>query len=80
MGCLEAGEMSPFPSELVRRKRPRIKKIRLHCDCRLPEDGEEPMAYCNGCKRWFHKSCQEISDTIFNQDYKQAWFCSHCLD
>ena len=31
--CLESGEMSPFPSEMVRRiKRPAVKKVQLHCD------------------------------------------------
>ena len=54
------------------------KKVQLHCDCRLPEDGEEPMAYCEGCRWWFHKSCQQIPDVIFNCDYKQGWFCNHC--
>ena len=32
----------------MRCKRPALKKVQLHCDCRLPEDGKEPMAYCEG--------------------------------
>ena len=77
--CLESGKMSPFPSQVVRRKRPAQIKKRLHCDCRLPDDGEEQMAFCEGCRQWFHQSCQQISDAVFNPGHKQGWFCSHCL-
>ena len=76
----EPGVEATFPSELVRRRRPAAtKKTQLYCDCRLPEDGEEPMAYCECCRRWFHRSCQKIPDVIFYPGHKQGWFCSHCL-
>ena len=50
MACIEGGKMKPFPSTLVRPKRPvKIQGVKLHCDCSLPEDGEEPMAFCHTC-------------------------------
>ena len=81
LSCLQSGEMSPSPSELrLRSKRPvGIKKVNIYCDCRLPEDGEEPMVYCEGCKNWYHRSCQSIPDIVFDTEFKQDWFCNHCL-
>ena len=36
--CIKNGNLTPFPSECVRRSRPVIKKkVEIHCDCRLPE-------------------------------------------
>ena len=44
MACIERGEMQPFPSQLVKMKRPvKIKRVKLYCDCCLPEGGEEQM-------------------------------------
>ena len=78
--CIESGEMKPFPSQLVRAKRPiKTQRVQLHCDCRLPEDGEEPMAFCDKCRMWFHKNCQAIPDIVFDPTYTLNWFCSHCV-
>ena len=75
MACLERGEMEPFPSASVRPKRPaKIQRVQLHCDCCLPEDGEEPMAFCQKCRKWFHKSCQSIPDVVFDRTFKLNWF------
>ena len=80
VACIEGGKMKPFPSTLVRPKRPvKIQKVQLHCDCSLPEDGEEPMAFCHTCRKWYHKSCQSIPDVVFDRSYKLNWFCSHCV-
>ena len=73
-------EMQPFPSQLVKVKRPvKIKRVKLYCDCCLPEGGEEPMAFCHKCRRWFHKSCQCIPDAVFEPSHKLNWFCNHCV-
>ena len=46
MACIEQGEMQPFPSQLVKVKRPvKIKRVKIYCDCCLPEDGEEPNGF-----------------------------------
>ena len=60
--CLERGEMSPFPSELKRCKRPvKTKKVQLYCACRLPEDGEEPiMAFCESCRQLQFANCSSL--------------------
>ena len=80
MACIERGEMQPFPSQLVKVKRPvKIKRVKLYCDCCLPEGGEEPMAFCHKCRRWFHKSCQCIPDAVFEPSHKLNWFCNHCV-
>ena len=76
----KGGKMKPFPSTLVRPKRPvRIQRVLLHCDSSIPEDGEEPMAFCHTCRKWYHKSCQSIPDVVFDRTYILNWFCSHCV-
>ncbi len=51
---------------MTARKRPHCtKKVRFFCDCRLPDDGQEPMAFCCKCKQWFHQNCRNISGNIF---------------
>lgn len=76
--CVQKGALTPFPSSSVRCSRPvEQMRVRLHCDCRLPEDGEEEMAYCPCCRTWFHKSCQNIADIVFSNE-KTTWKCSHC--
>ena len=39
-------------------------KAQLHWDRRQPEDGGEPMAYCEGCRQWFQWSCQQIPSEV----------------
>ena len=69
MECVENGKLVPFPSEMVRSSRLlRKEKVKLYCDCKLPDDGEENMAYCVKCKNWFHESCQSIVSVVFESD------------
>ena len=71
--------MTPFPSDVVLPKRVvKVQKVQLYCTCRLPEDGEEPMAFCEMCRQWFHQSCMSIPDVVFSSGYKMKWICSHC--
>ena len=73
--CLMKEEIKPFPSTIVRAKQSATtKQVQLHCDCCLPENGEEPMAQCSKCKKWYHKNCQAISDLIFVVNTKRAGF------
>ena len=45
--CVEEGRMTPFPAKQIKPPRAINKtKVKLHCICRLLEDGEEEMAYC----------------------------------
>ena len=80
--CIKNGNLTPFPSECVRRSRSVTKKkVEIHYDCTrgLPESvSEEMMAYCPKCSRWYNQSCQSIPDRIFEPDYRDNWFCSHC--
>ena len=77
--CVENGKLVPFPSEMVRRSRPvRKEKVKLFCDCKLPDDGKENMAYCVKCRNWFHESCQTIKSVVFESSYTQDWVCNHC--
>ena len=53
-------------------------KVQLHCICRLPEGGEEEMAYCPSCHMWYHKSCKSIPDIVF-QDSITNWHAQSVL-
>ena len=56
LSCIESGKITPFPSVMVRPIRPaQVKKVHLYCDCRLPEDGLEQMAFCGKCRIGFIK-------------------------
>ena len=76
--CIEERRMTPFPAKQIKVPKPIQKmKVQLHCICRLPEDGEEEMAYCPSCHMWYHKSCERIPDIVF-QDSSTNWACSKC--
>ena len=76
--CCEERRMTPFPSKWIPLQKPISRvKVKLHCKCRLPEDGEEEMAYCPSCKVWYHKSCENIPDVVFTDTYT-SWTCCHC--
>ncbi len=53
LNCLENKQITCTASkERTARKRPHCtKKVRVFCDCRLPDDGQEPMAFCSGFTR-----------------------------
>ena len=41
---------------------PSLKKIlKVYCVCRLPDNGDDNMIFCNVCKEWFHYTCVNIS-------------------
>ena len=45
----------------------------------MPDDGEERMAQCTGgCKEWYHESCENIPQTVFNDD-SNDWKCKVCI-
>ena len=66
VACIERGVMEPFPSTLVQPKRPaKIQRVQLYCDCCLPEDGEEPMAFCQKCGST--RAASPIPDVVFDR-------------
>ena len=69
LDCLERGEMKPFPSELVRSKRP--VRIKNTVALRLPS-ARKRRGNNGFCKRWFHKTCQSIPEGVFDQGYKKV--------
>ena len=76
--CGLSNKMKPCPSTLVQSKRPvQIQRVQLHCDCSLPEDGEEPKAFCHTRRKWFHKKQSPM--LCLTETYKLNWFCSHCV-
>ena len=43
------------------------KKVKIHCNCKLPENAsEEMMSKCPKCNGWYHQSCQSIPDETFD--------------
>ena len=80
LDCLKKKEIVPFPRDVIC---PTIKSkcehVSVHCSCRLPDNGEEKMAQCGKCSIWYHQSCEEISDTVFELSTK-SWLCSKCYN
>ncbi len=78
MRCLEAGEVRPFPK---RRRQPKAvvqeTGVTLHCICRMPEQRGQKMAWCGGCKQWYHQKCVNIPNKVFTR--KNSWTCNKCL-
>ena len=78
--CLENCMLAPFPDRGERRCTKKVnltKHVKLHCVCRLPEEGNVSMAQCGVCKQWFHKHCVNIPDVVFT-DSKVLWVCNAC--
>ena len=79
IACINNGNMEQFPSVLTKAL-PVAKKLRmkLFCTCRMPDlKGQESMAYCPRCREWYHRNCEQIPDSIFN-DKKENFICSKC--
>ena len=53
--CFDAGAMTMFPYDKMRRLTRKVKKsdtIKIYCKCRLPKMGT--MIICSDCKEWYH--------------------------
>ena len=77
--CFSKGKLEQFPSEIVCAL-PVVNnlKLRLYCKCKMPElPNQEDMAYCPVCHNWYHKGCEDISDTVF-KDKRLKFVCSKC--
>ena len=77
--CFSKGKLEQFPSEMVCAL-PVVNnlKLRLYCKCKMPElPNQEDMAYCPVCHNWYHKGCEDISDTVF-KDKRLKFVCSKC--
>ena len=66
--------MTPFPSNNIQPGKPKTEYLYVYCHCRMPDDGEERMAQCTGCKEWYHESCENIPQAIFKDD-SNDWKC-----
>ena len=79
--CLESCNLSRFPIVCERRSRgvTSTRGVDLHCSCRMPDFTEigNKMAECDGCKKWYHKHCQDIPNDVFcGEDI--PWMCKAC--
>ena len=79
--CLKSEKLVPFPSKSVRRRKalPTTITFNIYCSCRLPElVGGEPMAACEKCHEWYHRSCEDIPEEVFIKTDAE-WICSKCV-
>ena len=81
--CLEQRSIQRFPtsSRQWRCQKSRVKAsktIKVYCICQLPweKNDSSNLVQCNKCHEWFHQSCLNISDSVF-QDRNQAWCCTY---
>ena len=73
VNCLKRDHMTPF---ITKPKKPLLRKIGIHCTCRLPDNGAERMIKCGQCSTWFHQSCENVSKSMFT--FNCVWKCSKC--
>ena len=65
----------------------KIKKIKIQifCCCRFPwawyrfKNKYLDTAYCDSCKEWYHRICENIPDFIFNEESDIHWDCFSCF-
>ena len=76
--CFRNGVITSFPSmsssELLPRPSPVHHKVRVYCSCRMPEEYDEFMIFCDVCHQWFHTSCVNVKEDYFSDQ----WECYTC--
>ena len=80
LDCLEKNMLVPFPKDILKsmkKPKPKCERFSVHCSCRLPDNGQEKMAKCGQCNIWYHQSCENIPNKVF-QVAKAPWKCSQC--
>ncbi len=82
--CLESQHISRFPKKEIDRLRcvsstmeqfRYLRKEKLFCVCKMPNDRSMPMIQCNHCKEWFHEKCIKIDLARLDS---QVWNCDSC--
>lgn len=80
--CLKRCCITRFPIERQRTSRgvASFQDIELFCTCRQPEADPDtnPMAECQRCGGWYHKSCMDIPDRVFQKE-DEPWKCKLCI-
>lgn len=78
--CREARNMTMFPILRDRRSESRVKYVcmtNVHCICRMPRMGDEPMIQCTACGEWYHGTiCIEVPSSAWNPN--TPWVCPPC--
>lgn len=76
--CFRNGAITAFPkrltSELLPRPSPVHHKVKVYCNCRMPEEYDEFMISCDLCQQWFHTSCVNIKA----DNLPEQWQCYTC--
>lgn len=76
--CLSKRHIVPFPSKPIKPGKPKSEYIYVFCTCRMPAEADTHMTQCTMCKEWYHKSCEHIPDSVF-EDTDCEWKCTVCL-
>ncbi|XP_076935621.1 chromatin remodeling protein EBS-like [Bidens hawaiensis] len=61
-----------FEYDAAKKRVVRIKS--LYCECNMPYNPDEFMVQCDGCKRWFHPRCKNMTNKRAKQ--LEEFFCS----
>ncbi len=75
-GCLEDRVIRHFPAISRQRRQDTIstEEVEVYCKCRLQDQGD--MINCEGCKEWFHSTCEDIPAIARKEEC--TWMCSAC--
>ena len=61
-------------------KRKRNTQFSTCCNCEHLVTARSRGDECEICNRWFHKKCQQISNTEYDSMENQFWMCSFCRE
>ena len=68
VSCLGFGKLDMFPVVSAGPRRSKGVVYRevepVYCNCRQPNDERRFMAECEGCREWFHRTCEEMPAKI----------------
>nr|XP_047143262.1 uncharacterized protein LOC124817350 isoform X4 [Hydra vulgaris] len=85
--CISNNQIEIFPATKnpfsFRRCAAKTFRVPLHCSCRMfwvPGDEDiynRQMAQCCACSRWFHRECEKIPLSAYEQE-DEIWNCNDC--
>lgn len=78
--CFKNGKMEMFPYDLCKQRAGDDITFVIDCHCRVPHVKGDPMVQCDRCMTWYHRKCENISSSRWQdlEDFTVAYVCCAC--